>query len=269
MPRTDYETRRAERLARMRAYAERKREEARAAREAGRAIANAIPMGQPVLVGHHSEGKHRRMLDAQIRHLHKVVAATTEADRIEKRIAAAESGAAISADDPHAVERYRAKAAELEASIAAMKAANKWIRATNLMTDAEIVEKIAEQGHAMPVDVLAEARRPRFGRPGFNTTNTAAELRRVRARVAELEAEAAREPTPPLTIGRATLEECPEDNRMRLRFPERLTEAECAILRRYGFVYSPSAGAWQRKLNANARASARLAAEQLAKLSQP
>lgn len=266
MPRTDYEIRRATRLERLRERAARMRAEAAAARAAGQQIASHIPMGQPILVGHHSEKRHRsaiKKIDSKFR---RSMEAVTEAEALERRVAAAESGDAISSDDPHAVERYRAKAASLEREIAAMKAANRWIRASNLMTDAQMSEKLAEQGHTMPADAIARARRPPFGRPGFSTTNTAAELRRVRARIVELEAEAAREPAAPLTIGRATLEESPEDNRMRLRFPARLSEDECALVRRAGFVWSPTANAWQRKLNDNARRSARMVAEQLAKL---
>lgn len=267
MPQADYEIRRAQRLARMRERAEQKRKAAVAAREAGKQMQSYIPFGQPILVGHHSESKHRNMLKRIDANYRRSMQEATEAAQLERRIAAAESAAAISADDPHAIERYRAKAAVLEREIAAMKAANRWIRASNAMSDQEIADKLAEQGHVLTAaaDAIARARRPPFGKPGFSTTNTAAELRRVRARIAELEVEASRVPTPPTTIGRATLTECPEDNRMRITFPARISEEECALMRSAGFVWSPRAQAWQRKLNANARAAARRVAEQLAK----
>lgn len=53
--------------------------------ESGRRIADMIPMGQPILVGHHSERRHRRDLDRIHRSGGRAVAAWDEADNRERR----------------------------------------------------------------------------------------------------------------------------------------------------------------------------------------
>lgn len=103
---TDQE-RAARRLARDRELIrlhERKAAKARAvgdaAWERGRQIADMIPMGQPILVGHHSEGRHRRDLARIRRHSDKAVEVWDDAkDREHRarsaawRVAAAEARA--------------------------------------------------------------------------------------------------------------------------------------------------------------------------------
>lgn len=43
------------------------------------------------------------------------------------------------------------------------------------------------------------------------------------------------------------------DNRLRLIFPDKPDEATRALLKSYGFRWSPHTGAWQRQLTNNAR----------------
>jgi hypothetical protein len=54
------------------------------------------------------------------------------------------------------------------------------------------------------------------------------------------------------------------DNRVRLTFPGKPSEEIRALLRSYGFVWSPTAGAWQRKANDTARHWAAVIAKKLA-----
>jgi len=59
----DFEAKRAARIERMKARAERIARAGAARLDAARQRANFIPMGQPILVGHHSEQRHRRDLE--------------------------------------------------------------------------------------------------------------------------------------------------------------------------------------------------------------
>jgi len=59
----DRAQRMSERAAALDAKAERYEASAEAAQAAADRISDAIPFGQPILVGHHSEGRHRRDLD--------------------------------------------------------------------------------------------------------------------------------------------------------------------------------------------------------------
>lgn len=116
----DYAEAEAERADRMEGRAERL--EARAERKAGESdaryqaahrIADGIPMGQPILVGHHSERRHRR----DIERMHTNMRASVEADKEAKRAADAAASAARhmeARENPRRVyRRIRTQEAEL------------------------------------------------------------------------------------------------------------------------------------------------------------
>lgn len=60
MPQADYYERQEARRERYELRAERARQESDAAARQAEKMASIIPMGQPILVGHHSEGRDRR-----------------------------------------------------------------------------------------------------------------------------------------------------------------------------------------------------------------
>lgn len=57
--RTDYHERKERRIERAREKAEKSRKEGDARLKNARKILSYIPMGQPIMVGHHSEKRHR------------------------------------------------------------------------------------------------------------------------------------------------------------------------------------------------------------------
>lgn len=85
-----------------------------------------IPMGQPILVGHHSEKRHRRALDRSWNALGRSVELTHKAEMHESK--AANLGAALErtifSDDDNAVEAIEQRIAEREAQRETMKARN-------------------------------------------------------------------------------------------------------------------------------------------------
>ncbi len=76
----DFSDERAERLEQR---AEKASGQAEAAYSTARAIVAPIPFGQPVLVGHHSERRHRRALERSDSHMGKAVALSRKAGRLE------------------------------------------------------------------------------------------------------------------------------------------------------------------------------------------
>lgn len=92
--RADADDRAADRAASLRDRAGRAEDTAAAHRHAGRTIAGGIPFGQPILSGHHSEGRHRRDLARMQRHDEKQFAAMDAADRLAERAAGAARNAA-------------------------------------------------------------------------------------------------------------------------------------------------------------------------------
>src|SRR5216683_1919141 len=80
-----------------------------------------IPFGQPILVGHHSERRHRRDLARHDRLMRKVIATDKRAKELAQR--ASTVTRAISSDDPDAPDKLRERIAKLERDQAAMKQA--------------------------------------------------------------------------------------------------------------------------------------------------
>lgn len=97
-----------------------------AAFAAVRRIADNIPFGQPILVGHHSEKRHRRDIDRIHNGMSKGCELAKLADHHESKAAglADQLERAIFDDDPDAIEALEAKAAALDAKADRMKAEN-------------------------------------------------------------------------------------------------------------------------------------------------
>lgn len=105
-------------------WAESRAAKADAAYERVHAIADGIPFGQPILVGHHSEGRARRDqariesgMRASVNNSRAAVAHEEKARGIEAQLARS-----IFDDDADAVERLEARLAELEAKRTEYKA---------------------------------------------------------------------------------------------------------------------------------------------------
>ena len=86
--------------------------------------------GQPILVGHHSEKRHRRDLERIDRNMQKGFAEREKANRHESRADNIESQLekSIYDDDPDAVEALRARIEGLEEERARVKLINAWFR---------------------------------------------------------------------------------------------------------------------------------------------
>lgn len=189
-----YRDRRAARAERLRDWADSRDAKADAARAKVDGIAGMIPFGQPILVGHHSEGRHRRDLDRIHNGMGKVVEHGRMADRHRSKAdnidAAAER--AIYRDDPDAVERLVAKLEDLEGQRDRIKAYNKTARAGQ--PDPEILDDrqraaLESQARHMP-DYHA---RKKGQMPGYVLSNLSGTITKERRRLAELTKE---NPTP-------------------------------------------------------------------------
>ena len=89
-----------------------------------------IPLGQPILVGHHSERSHRKALERQERKGFESVEHSRMAERHQTRAANIERQLAVSifSDDEDAIERLQARIAEREAERDAIKTLNAQLR---------------------------------------------------------------------------------------------------------------------------------------------
>ena len=207
---------------RLRKRASRKLQAAAAAEKAVRQTMDIIPMGQPILVGHHSEKRHRRDLARMDRNAQKALEADRQAAALLRR-ADNVGGGGISSDDPEAIDKLREKLADLESKRERIKEANRVARAAG-----------------------REPCEP------YVLRNLGANIRRVKGRIAELERKAARGEAKAIEHEEFMIEESIDDNRIRFYFTTRPSRDICRLMRRNGFKWAPSVGAWQRHLNAQA-----------------
>jgi hypothetical protein len=247
MPRADFEERRLARIERLEQRAVRRQRLGESMVATANQRADVIPLGQPILVGHYSEGRDRRYREKIRRGFERGYALQREAEQLSRRAAVARANRSISSDDPNAVARLKEKLEGHELTRAVMKAVNAAIRKAK-GDAAKVKALVAASGHKVSDAEIAELLKPDcFGRVGFapyQLSNLGSEISRVKARIAELERRAARGPTPPQQFG--DIEVRREDNRVQIVFPGKPTEEKRTALKRAGFRWAPSVGAWQK-----------------------
>ncbi len=264
MTREEWEGRKARLVDRLTGHAEKATAEADARFGHAQALADQIPMGQPILIGHHSEKRHRRHIAKIDTNMRKGCEAHDKAQYYERRAAAAEANNAIDGRDPDALDKLRAKIDKAQKFQEAMKAANKIIRKkpARVATDAKIAEL---QGMGFTEANARKAFEPDFcgciGFPAYALQNNSANIRRMQARISEL---AARDNRPAVDIdagGGVKIEEDKDENRLQVFFPGKPSAEVRAYLKARGFRWARSVGAWQRTPGHVAEATATMAAE--------
>jgi hypothetical protein len=256
---------RTERKERAEARAERAEARAGAAQDTyQRQPAHQIPLGQPILVGHHSEGRHRRDLARADRALGNAV----HADRAAKDAAerARTSGHAIQVGDDDATAALRAKIQEAEATHAAYTRHNREARKGTHAIGEECsgCKLFARDGAHMMTEGIRL--------PPYVLTNSRGRIKQAKQqllkaqKVAERKTEAANQDqcAPPLATGQGW-QICNdiEDDRVRVYFDWKPPAELRAIVNGYGFRWSPTVGAWQRQNTANGMYAARRVAAAL------
>lgn len=238
-----------------------KRAAARAAESAGRygnarRIWDGIPMGQPILVGHYSEKRHRRDLERADTNMRKSIEADKEAAELKRRAAhVGEHG--ISSDDPTAIAQLKEKLAKLEANQALYVATNKAVRSKDpraalaaMGRKPETIDKLLSKDFA-----------GRIGIPDYLLKNNGAEIRRTKQRIEGLEQHRATPAPAPQEIGGVRVYE--EENRVRLDFGKKPPPEVIAHLKGHGFHWSPREKVWQRMSSTQAWYHAREAAAKM------
>ena len=238
--RADHDARREARVTRLRSRADKARAEADTRfKAAGQGLP---PFGEPIKIGHHSETRHRRALERAQAHGFKGLEASRAAKRLDARADAAEDNTAISSDDPRALERLRAKLAQMETLREETKRKNRLARQGTL-PDAE--------NPMNPASVWEIAGKRKHPTPGYVLKNLGAEIRRVRERIETLskrEGRAARS----LTRGDVEVVENGDLNRVQVFTGTKPPTENRTWLKRRGFRWARSEGAWQRTLGDDA-----------------
>ena len=253
----DYERKQEERRARLDARAAKAADWSSRALTSARAIASAIPFGQPVLVGHHSERRHRSDIARQDRLMGRAVAEHRKSEALAKRAASVGTGG-VSQDDPDAVVKLEAERAKLEKFRGDAKAINAAIRKGAKRGTTGQIDALTALGHseAEAVALLKPDSLGNVGVPAYVLTNTGASIRRFEKRIAELRAKAATPVRDAIETTLYTISESAEDNRTRIEFAARQPEHVVDELAARGFRWTPSLGVWQRHRSPGAWAAA-------------
>ena len=245
-----FERRQAARKQRLETRAGALRTEGEARLSRARKMADIIPFGQPILIGHHSERGDRSYRAKIHANFGKGFDALKAAGEMAARAASVGAGG-ISSDDPDAIDKLRAELVVLEAQQVRAILANRLVRK-------EDRDGLAAAGFSAPeiAGLFTPDFAGRLGVPSFRLTNNGANMRRIKARIELLEKQATRETKETRLESGVRLIENAEANRLQLIFEGKPSAEVRAELKSHGFRWAPSEGAWQRQLSNGARHAA-------------
>jgi hypothetical protein len=243
-----YEAKQAARKERFLARAEAADAEASQTARKSSDMLGVIPMGQPILIGHHSERGHRALLRRADNAMRKSVDASDKAAYYRGKAAGVDHSG-ISSDDPDAIDKLKDKLAGMKESQEKMKAANKAIRKHKSDSDRIAALVVMGYGEITAATIIEPDPMGRVGFPAYALSNNNANIRRVAERIEQLEAVAELEDRE-IEGDSYTYREDVADNRVAFEFDGKPDAATRQTLKNHGFKWSPSRLAWVRKLNA-------------------
>jgi hypothetical protein len=183
-------------------------------------ISRAIPFGQPILIGHHSEKRHRRDIERLNGYTRKSIEEQEKKEYFENKLEAMENSNIISSDDPEAIQKLKDKLLKLQIYQEKMKDWNKSARKDNTL------EKI----------------------PDYALRNNNQNINSIKKRINSLESkrnDVTKVIDEDLNKGIKIIDNV-EENRLQIIFDEKPEELIRSKLKSYGFKYSYYNNAWQR-----------------------
>jgi hypothetical protein len=236
-----YEEKKAARIARYRELAANARGESQRRYTTARKMADCIPFGQPILIGHHSEQRDRNFRKRIHQNYDKAFKASEKADYYERRAEYAESNRAISSDDPEVIRKIKEKIDSLVQSQETMKLANKAVK----KNDSEALKLLGFTDQQIE-NLMTPNRLGLVGFPSYSLTNNLSNINRLKKRLQYLERKQA-VPTQEKEFNGVRIVENVEENRVQIIFPGKPAQQVRDYLKSHGFRWSPSNGCWQRQ----------------------
>jgi hypothetical protein len=225
--RADYEERRQARIDRLNGAAEKATAESEVQCRRSHDLVKDIPFGQPNIIGRPALP---RLRERSARAMDKAVEADSKADYYAGRAEAAERNHAISSDDPEAIPKLKAKLATLEGQCKQVKASNKAARAAG-----------------------------KEPAPWYTLPYLGKEIRRIKDRIAQLERLDSQPVAEDIHFDGGIIHENTEINRLQIIFDSIPDPEIRSNLKRWGFKWARSEGAWQRLRGSNALHAAKRA----------
>lgn len=241
----NFEERKQNRISYAQEQAEKNEAKSEALSQSASQMASVIPMGQPILVGHHSEKRDRNFRAKIGNTFQRSIDASNKASHYKEKAKTIESNNSIFSDDPEALKKIDQKILQLEKIQEFMKSANKFIKKKDkegFLTIEGATEKVWE--------MLSEP--DRFGGVGYASyelTNNGANIRRLKQRREQLAKFENRE-TVTVEVKGVKMVQNVEANRVQLIF-EGIPSEEVRhqLKKKFSFRWCRSEGAWQRHLN--------------------
>jgi len=153
----------------------------------------------------------------------------------------------IRSSDADAIERLELKLHQAERLQEKMKTANAAIRKHAKARQGHQVTALLELGftESQAVKLLEPDFAGRVGFPDYATKNNGTCIRQIKARIEQLQKTQNAPVTEVQTAAGIRVEEDPPANRVRVFFPDKPAESIRSELKKNGFRWAPSVGAWQ------------------------
>ena len=248
--RSDYEERRAARIDRLHAAADKAEERSTQYSKESDRMMEAIPFGQPIITGRGARTRadinYRERAGRKMDH---AVEESSKAAYYADRAKTAESDSIISSDDPEAVVKLRKKVESLESAKAEMKRINAFYRKHGTCKGCEELD----DDHAAELD---ESMKHAYSwetapYPSYELTSVNQRIKAAKDRIARLE-RTDRMPDQTIPFDGGEIVVSSEVNRVQIRFEERQGADMTEKLHRYGFHWAHSEKAFQRLKSPNA-----------------
>jgi len=194
--------------------------------ETSRKRAEMIPFGQPILIGHHSEKRHRAFIDRNHNLMRQNIEESEKSKYYTHKAESVGTGG-ISSDDPEAIIKLKEKLNKLESNRNEMKTINK---------------EAKKKGNEKPYE-------------NYIFSNLSQNIRSVKLRIEQLNKLKSQPEHKPIQGNGWKMKEDKEENRILFLFDGKPDENIRTELKSRGFKWSPYRGAWTRKLTPNARYS--------------
>lgn len=246
-----FERRQEERRDRLHTMATKKRREAHNAFDTSHNTLSHMPFGQPILVGHHSEKRHRAAIARSCRLMDKACQLDKTANYYEDRADKVGSGG-VSSDDPDAINKLENKLQNLKTAHEKMIAANKIIRKKTISSEEKNKQLFCLGFSDKQISQIIN---PEYGHVGFapySLQNNNANIKATEKRIEQLKSVKEIDEQIKFYNG-FEVEIDKEDNRILFRFDSRPSKEVCSLMRKSAFKFSPTrSNSWVRQLTKNA-----------------
>lgn len=251
--RTDYEERQQLKQARFERLAALYEKESINAHAHARQMADVIPFGQPILIGHHSEKRDRNYRARIMRRYKKSYELDKKAKYYRERLETMRCNDAISSDNPDAINLLREKLVKLQKNQESYKDINKIIRSKQ--GEQEKKDALQKLFPTWEKEIIDRLFVPdwcgRVGIADYVLTNNNGNMARIKKRIEILEKLNAVK-TQEKMYGDIRLVQNAEENRIQIFFPGKPDENTRKELKSHGFHWSPMNKCWQRMISNNA-----------------